>query len=74
MKQEAQELEQILSAMSYSQRGRMEEQRCALSPVKTQQVKNTGLYSRQKDAIDMYVSICRVIVDCVTPVPPRSTL
>ncbi|XP_036944642.1 uncharacterized protein LOC119013859 isoform X2 [Acanthopagrus latus] len=41
-KQEAQELEQILSAMSYSQRGRMEEQRCALSPVKTRQVKNTG--------------------------------
>lgn len=74
VKQESQELEQILNAMSHSQRGRMEEQRCTLSPVKTRQVKNTGLYSRQKDAISMYVSICRLIVDCVTPTPSRFTL
>ncbi|XP_044037677.1 uncharacterized protein LOC122869107 isoform X2 [Siniperca chuatsi] len=38
---EAPELEQILNIMSFSQRGQMDEQRCALSPVKTGQIKTT---------------------------------
>ncbi|KAK9535246.1 hypothetical protein VZT92_007640 [Zoarces viviparus] len=39
--QEAPGLDQILNIMSYSQRGRMEEQCCSLSPVKTGQIKTT---------------------------------
>ncbi|XP_035852994.1 uncharacterized protein LOC116059438 isoform X2 [Sander lucioperca] len=38
---ETPEHEQILNIMSYSQRGRMDEQCCSLSPVKTGQIKTT---------------------------------
>ncbi|XP_071328266.1 cyclin-dependent kinase 12 [Trachinotus anak] len=40
--EESPEKEQILNILSFSQRGRMDEQRCTLSPVKTVQVKTTG--------------------------------
>ncbi|KAK1878175.1 Tyrosine-protein kinase BAZ1B [Dissostichus eleginoides] len=39
---EAREHEQINNIMSYSQRGRMDEQRCSLSPLKTEPVKTTA--------------------------------
>ncbi|XP_039680808.1 uncharacterized protein LOC120574510 isoform X2 [Perca fluviatilis] len=38
---ETPEHEQIINIMSYSQRGRMDEQRCSLSPVKTGLIKTT---------------------------------
>ncbi|XP_023260078.1 Purkinje cell protein 2 homolog [Seriola lalandi dorsalis] len=40
--EESPEQEQILNIMSFTQRGRMDEQRCTLSPVKTAQIKTTG--------------------------------
>ncbi|KAL3053579.1 hypothetical protein OYC64_005995 [Pagothenia borchgrevinki] len=40
--QEAREHEQINNIMSYSQRGRMDEQRCSLSPLITEPVKTTA--------------------------------
>ncbi|KAF3846215.1 hypothetical protein F7725_003293 [Dissostichus mawsoni] len=40
--QEAREHEQINNIMSYSQRGRMDEQRCSLSPLKTEPVKTSA--------------------------------
>ena len=51
VQQEAREHEQINNIMSYSQRGRMDEQRCSLSPLITEPVKTTapGLDSRHKD-------------------------
>lgn len=74
--QEPPEQEQILKIMSYSQRGRMDEQRCVLSPVKTGQTKNTseGWDKRHKDTICIYVSFGILIVDCFNPAPDRFTL
>ncbi|XP_020496541.3 uncharacterized protein [Labrus bergylta] len=52
---EAPEQEQILNIMSYSQRGRMEEQRCALGPVTTLQIKatTTGLNTEKQNFDDL---------------------
>ena len=41
VQQETAEHDQIANIVSYSQRGRMDEQRCSLSPVKTGQNKTT---------------------------------
>ncbi len=53
VQQEAPEHEQMLNIMSSSQRGRMDEQRCSLSPVKTGPIKTTpaGWEDRPKDTI-----------------------
>ncbi|XP_074512479.1 uncharacterized protein LOC141780917 [Sebastes fasciatus] len=49
---EAPEHEQILNIMSYAQRGRMDEQRCSLNPVKTGQIKTTPAGSNYGQHLD----------------------
>ncbi|XP_069380658.1 uncharacterized protein [Paralichthys olivaceus] len=44
------EQEQFLNIMSHSQRGRMDEQRCSLSPVKTAQIKTSPAGSNHKES------------------------
>lgn len=69
VQQEAPEHEQILNIMSYAQRGRMDEQRCSLNPVKTGQIKTTPAGWDSRSALN--VSCCRMIVDCFPTCSPQ---
>lgn len=50
--QEDQDQEQILNIMSCSQRGRLDEQRCTLSPAKTGQIKKTAPLDDLSQTVD----------------------
>ncbi|KAM3598409.1 uncharacterized protein V6R79_017647 [Siganus canaliculatus] len=57
------EQEQMLKLMSYSQRGRMEEQRCSLSPVRKPQVSNTS--AGWDDAMHKTYNAYNITIACV---------